>query len=185
MSDQLGGPVPQLKCLGGRRAPWKFYLGDHLDLLVLGTPTKKLGSPNPWNFPYSTALQPCSYWKYDTLHAIVECGSAFLDNISKGNANSSRTTHTLNIYGGTIDVRFVLSSKGALVCNSSVSVTVLNRTSPSLCTHFLLIHYSTFGRILDILIVHVVLLAIPGETVYEMLHELLHDVIHKVVTSKI
>ena len=38
----------------------------------------------------------------------------FLDNISKGNANSSRTTHTLNIYGGTIDVRFVLSSKGTL-----------------------------------------------------------------------
>ena len=109
----------------------------------------------------------------------------FLDNISKGNANSSRTTHTLNIYGGTIDVRFVLSSKGTLVCNSSVSVSVLNRTSPSLCTHFLLIHYSTFGRILDFLIVHVVLLAIPGETVYEMLHELLHDVIHKVVTSKI
>ena len=88
-------------------------------------------------------------------------------------------------YGGTIDVRFVLSSKGALVRNSSVSVSVLNRTSPSLCTHFLLIHYSTFGRILDFLIVHVVLLAIPGETVYEMLHELLHDVIHKVVTSKI
>ena len=55
----------------------------------------------------------------------------FLDNISKGNANSSRTTHTLNIYGGTIDVRFVLSSKGTLVCNSSSSVLVLNRTSPS------------------------------------------------------
>ena len=38
----------------------------------------------------------------------------FFDNISKGNANSGRTTHTLNIYGGTIDARFVLSSKGTL-----------------------------------------------------------------------
>ena len=53
----------------------------------------------------------------------------FLDNISKGNANSNRTTHILNIYGGTIDVRFVLSSKGTLLCNSSFSVLVLNRTS--------------------------------------------------------
>ena len=60
----------------------------------------------------------------------------FLDNISKGNANSSRTTHTLNIYGGTIDVRFVLSSKGTLACNSSSSVLVLNRTSPSLLHTF-------------------------------------------------
>ena len=60
----------------------------------------------------------------------------FLDNISKGNANSSRTTHTLNIYGGTINVRFVLSSKGTLVCNSTFSVLVLNRTSPSLLHTF-------------------------------------------------
>ena len=60
----------------------------------------------------------------------------FLDNIIKGNANSSQTTHTLNIYGGTIEVRFALSSKGALVCNSSSSVLVLNRTSPSLLHTF-------------------------------------------------
>ena len=60
----------------------------------------------------------------------------FLDKISKGNANSSRTTLTLNIYGGTIDVRFVLSSNGTLVCNSSFSVLVLNRTSPSLLHTF-------------------------------------------------
>ena len=60
----------------------------------------------------------------------------FLDNISEGNANSSRTTHTLNIYVGTIDVRFVLSSKGTLVCNSSSSVLVLNRTSPTLLHTF-------------------------------------------------
>ncbi|CAH3023083.1 unnamed protein product, partial [Porites evermanni] len=32
----------------------------------------------------NTALQPCSYWKYDTLHVIVECGSAFFEDISKG-----------------------------------------------------------------------------------------------------
>ena len=82
------------------------------------------------------ALKSCSYWKYDTLHAIVECGSAFFEDISKGNANFSTLPHTLNIYGGNIDVSFVLSSKGTLVCNSSSSVLVLNRTSPSLLHTF-------------------------------------------------
>ena len=81
-------------------------------------------------------MQPCSYWKYDTLHAIVECGSAFFEDISKGNANFSEIPHTVNIYGGNIDVSFVLSSKGTLVCNSSSSVLVLNRTSPSLLHTF-------------------------------------------------
>ena len=44
--------------------------------------------------------------------------------------------HTPNIYGGNIDVSFVLSSKGTIVCNSSSSVLVLNRTSPSLLLTF-------------------------------------------------
>ena len=43
----------------------------------------------------------------------------FLTEISKGNTHLSELPHTLNIYGGNIDVSFVLSSKGALVCNSS------------------------------------------------------------------
>ena len=64
-------------------------------------------------------MQPFSYWKCDTLHAIVECGSAFFEEISKGNANLSELPHTLNIYGGNIDVTLVLRSKGTLVCNSS------------------------------------------------------------------
>ena len=59
---------------------------------------------------------------YDTLHAIVECGGAFFEEISKGNANLSEPPLTLNIYGGNIDVTFVLSSKGTLVCNSSSRV---------------------------------------------------------------
>ena len=96
-------------------------MGDHLDLLSLGIPAKMFG-----------ALQPCSYWKYDTLHAIAECGSAFFEDISKGNANVSELPHTLKLYGGNIDVSFVLSRKGAPVCNSSSSVLVPNRTSPSL-----------------------------------------------------
>ena len=45
-------------------------------------------------------MQPCSYWKYDTLHVIVECGSAFFEEISKGNANFSELPHNLNTYGG-------------------------------------------------------------------------------------
>ena len=50
---------------------------------------------------------------------IVECGSAFFEEISKENANLCELPHTLNIYGGNIDVTFVLRSKGPLVCNSS------------------------------------------------------------------
>ena len=55
----------------------------------------------------------------DTSHAIVECESAFFEEISKGNANLSELPHTLNIYGGNIDVTFVSRSKGTLVSNSS------------------------------------------------------------------
>lgn len=43
--------------------------------------------------------------------------------------------------------------------------------------------YSAVIKGFIFLIVQVVLLAIPGETVHEM-PQLLHDVIHKVVTSK-
>ena len=69
-------------------------------------------------------MHPCSHLvigRNDTLHAIVECGSgsAFFEEISKGNANLSEVPHTLNIYGGNIDVTFVLRNKGTLVCNSS------------------------------------------------------------------
>ena len=41
------------------------------------------------------------------------------EEISEGNANLSELPHTLNIYGGNIDVTFVLRTKGTLVCNSS------------------------------------------------------------------
>ena len=53
---------------------------------------------------------------------IDECGSAFFEEISKENANLSELPHTLNIYGGNIDVTFVLRSNGTLVCNSSSTV---------------------------------------------------------------
>ena len=76
-------------------------------------------------------MQPCSYWKYDTLHAIVKCGSAFFEDISKG-MQILVNYPILLTYSGNIDVSFVLSSKGTLVCNSSSSVLVLDRTSPSL-----------------------------------------------------
>ena len=80
-------------------------------------------------------MQPCTYWKYDTLHAIVKCGSAFFEDISKG-MQILVNYPILLTYGGNIDVSFVLSSKGTLVCNSSSSVLVLNRTSPSLLHTF-------------------------------------------------
>ena len=46
----------------------------------------------------------------------------FFEDISKGNANLSELPHTLNIYGGNIDVTFVLRSNGIQVCNSSSAV---------------------------------------------------------------
>ena len=48
--------------------------------------------------------------------------------------NVSELPPTVNIYGGNIDVSFVLRSKGTLVCNLSSSV--FNRTSPSLLHTF-------------------------------------------------
>ena len=53
-----------------------------------------------------------------------------------GHLNFSQLPHAPNIYGGNIDVSFVLSSKGTLVCNSSSSVLFLNRISPSLLHTF-------------------------------------------------
>ena len=43
----------------------------------------------------------------------------FFEDISKGNANLSELPHTLNIYGGNVDVTLVLRSNGTLVCISS------------------------------------------------------------------
>ena len=99
-----------------------------------GTPAKSAWGTQraPWNFPESTALQSCSYWKYDTLHAIVECGIALFEDISKGMQILVNYPILLTYMVVIIDVSFVLSSKGTLVCNSSSSVLVLNRTSPSL-----------------------------------------------------
>ena len=78
----MDAQAPQLKCLGALRALQKFYLGDHL--LSLGTPAKMLGSLNGSLKIFLRAQSaPCSYWKSDTLPAIVECGSAFIEDISK------------------------------------------------------------------------------------------------------
>ena len=65
---------------------------------------------------------------------IVGCGSAFFEEISKEHANLSELPHTLNIYGGNIDVTFALRSKGPL-CAFHL-VIVLNWTSPSLLHTF-------------------------------------------------
>ena len=61
--------VPRLK------SPRKFYLGDRL--LSLGTPAKTK------KFCLERSPAPPSYWKCDTLHAFVERGSAFIEDISK------------------------------------------------------------------------------------------------------
>lgn len=69
----------------------------------------------------------CSYWKFDILYVIVECGSVFFEDIGKGNVKVSELFYVFNIYGGNIDVSFVLSSKGIFVCDLFFSVLVFNR----------------------------------------------------------
>ena len=142
MGDQLGGTSgTSAKMFGRPKCSLKSLFGRPSRSLRPGHPSENAFGARraPSNFLQSTALLPCSYWKYDTLYAIVECGSAFFEDISKGNANFSELPHTLNT-GGNINISFVLSSKGTLVCHSSSSVLVLNKTFPTL----LLIHYSTF-----------------------------------------
>ena len=92
-----------------------------------------LGEPEglPEIFPRA---QPCSPLVIGSMiHYMLLLN---VEDISEGNASLSELSHTLNIYSGNIDVSFVLSSKGTLVCNSSSSVLVLNRTSPSLLHTF-------------------------------------------------
>ena len=87
------------------------------------------------------SFAPCSYWKSNRLHAIVDCRSAFIEDISKGGMQIVVNYPILLTYMVVIniDVSFVLRSKGTLVCNSSSSV--FNRTSPSLLVHLLFILY--------------------------------------------
>ena len=57
----------------------------------------------------------------------------FLRTLVKGMQILVNYTHTLNIYGGNIAVRFVLSSNGTPVCNSSSSVPVPNSPAHMCC----------------------------------------------------
>ena len=50
---------------------------------------------------------------------LLNVGVHSLGKLLKGMQNLSELPYTLNIYGGNIDVTFVLRSKGTLVCNSS------------------------------------------------------------------
>ena len=68
------------------------------------------------------------------------------------NANFSELPQALNICGCNIDVSFVLSSKGTLVCNSSSSV--LNRTSPSLLHTFVVVTLLNFPMPFNIIITY-------------------------------
>ena len=50
-----------------------------------GHPSKNAWQPEgPLEiFSLEHSLAPCSFWKSDTLHAIVKCGSAFIEDIGK------------------------------------------------------------------------------------------------------
>ena len=60
--------------------------------------------------------------------------------------------HTLNIYGGNIDVSFVLRSKGTFVCNSSSGV--FNITSPSLLHTFVVDRLLNFPKPFNIILTY-------------------------------
>ena len=92
-----------------------------------------LGEPEglPEIFP---GVQPCSPVVIGSMiHYILllSVEEHFLRTLVK-ECKFSELPHTPNIYGGNIDVGFVLSRKGTLVCNSASSVLFLNRTSLSL-----------------------------------------------------
>ena len=91
-----------------------------------------LGEPKGLPEIFPRAL-PCSPVVIGSM--IHYSGSAFFEDISKG-MQILVNYPILLTYGGNIDVSFVLSSKGTLVCNSSSSVLVLNKTSPSLLHTF-------------------------------------------------
>ena len=67
-------------------------------------------------------------------------------------ANISEIHHTLNIYGGNIDVSFALRSKGTVVSHSSSSV--CNMTSPSLLYTFIVDTLLNFPTQLDIILTY-------------------------------
>lgn len=73
-----------------------------------------------------SVLKPCSYWNSDTSDAIVEYGSAFFFDTIKSQC-SSVLPENINIYGVNINVNFISSSKGTLVCTSSSSQVGLER----------------------------------------------------------
>ena len=74
-----------------------------------------------------SVVKPCSYWKSDTLAALVEYGSAFSTEIIKNQTSSSDLPQNVNIHGANIKVNFVSRNKGMLVCNSCFSKLALER----------------------------------------------------------
>ena len=64
----------------------------------------------------------------------------------------SEIPHTLNIYGGNIDVSFALRSKGTLVSHPSSSV--CNMTSPSLMYTFIVDTLLNFPMQFDIILTY-------------------------------
>ena len=99
---------------------------------------KCLGSPKgplKFSLEYSLAALLLSVEVHFLMTLVKEC-------------KFSELPHTPNIYGGNIDVSFVLSSKGTLVCNSSSSVLFLNRTSPSLL-HTFVAHTTQLSTVIE------------------------------------
>lgn len=74
-----------------------------------------------------SVVKPCSYWKSDTLDALVEYGSAFFTETIKNQTSSSELPQSVNIHGANINVNFVSRNKGMLVANSFFSKLALER----------------------------------------------------------
>ena len=87
-----------------------------------------LGEPEglPEIFP---RVQPCSPVVIGSMihyMLLLNVEVHFFEDISKGMQIFNELPQTPNIYDGDIDVSFVLSNQGTLVCNSSFSVLFLN-----------------------------------------------------------
>ena len=100
-----------------------------------GSPSSNVWEPEglPEIFPRAQPCSPVIIGSMIHNMLLLNVQVHFFEDISKGNPNFSELPHTLNIYGGNIAVSFVLSSKGAPVCNSSSSVVVPNSPAHMCC----------------------------------------------------
>ena len=118
-----------------------------------------LGKPEglPEIFPRAQPCSPVVIGSMIHYMLLLNVEVHFFEDISKGMQIFNELPQTPNIYDGDIDVSFVLSNQGTLVCNSSFSVLFLNWTSPSLLHTFVAYttHLSTAIEMIPVILSYI------------------------------